>query len=216
MTPQFARAVDPVFLYVLDLLERIREGRAVAAVEERPQIARRIDQAGAMLGATTEWELAKYAIASWIDEVLVEAPWDGRDWWSNNVLEVELFNSRLCNEQFYLRAREASGLPRRDALEVFYDCVVLGFRGLYRDPQLAAVLTPAHGLPADLETWARQAALGIHLGQGRPPLARPTREIAGAPPLRSKTRVVWTWLAVVLLATSTVIAYDLLISSVTG
>lgn len=220
MTPQFARAVDPVFLYVLDLLERIGgEGavsKTVSAAEERSQIVRRIDQAGAMLGATAEWELARYAITSWIDEVLVEAPWDGRDWWSNNVLEVELFNSRLCNEQFYLRAQQASGLPRRDALEVFYDCVVLGFRGLYRDPELAAVLTRAHGLPADLEAWARQTALGIHLGQGRPPLARPTREIAGAPPLRSKARVVWTWLAVVILATSTVIAYDIVFGAGTG
>ena len=129
-----------------------------------------LDQAEAIVGAGTEWDLAKYAIVSWIDEMLVETPWDGRDWWSNNVLEVELFNTRLCNEQFYVRAQEASTLARRDALEVFYVCVVLGFRGLYRDPNLSMMFSAAHGLPPDLDTWARQASLAIRLGQGRPAL----------------------------------------------
>jgi type VI secretion system protein ImpK len=141
--------------------------------------------------------------------MLVDTPWVGREWWSNNVLEVELFHSRLCNEQFYVKAQDASALRERDALEVFYDCVVLGFRGLYRDPELARVLTRAHKLPPDLESWARQTALGVRLGQGRPPLARPRRDIKGAPPLRTRTQMIWAWVAVLVLATSNVIFYKL-------
>ena len=48
-----------------------------------------VDYAEAALGGGLEWELAKYALVSWIDEILVETPWSGRDWWSNNVLEVQ-------------------------------------------------------------------------------------------------------------------------------
>lgn len=212
MTPQFANAVDPLFVYVLDLLDRISRSDPVSAEEEHSQILTLIDQAEANLGVSPEWLLAKYALVSWIDEMLVDTPWTGREWWSNNVLEVELFHTRLCNEQFYVKAQDASSLRDRDPLEVFYNCVVLGFRGLYRDPELARVLTRAHRLPPDLETWARQTALGVRLGQGRPPLARPRRDIRGAPPLRTRTHMIWAWLFVLILATWNVIFYKLYLS----
>ena len=131
--------------------------------------------------------------------MLVETTWRGREWWSNNVLEMDLFRTRLCNEQFFLYAKEASTLTRRDALEVYYVCVVLGFRGLYRDAMLSEMLTEQHGLPTDLPTWARQTSMSIRLGQGRPQLAGAKREIAGAPPRKTKSIVVWPWLCAAML-----------------
>lgn len=213
MTPSFAQAVDPISLHVLDLLDRLSMGRESSPADERLRIISLIDQAEAQLGSGREWELAKYAITSWIDEMMLEAAWSGRDWWTNNVLEVELFNTRLCNEQFFLKAREAAALNRRDALEVFYTCVILGFRGLYRDPELAVMFNRAHGLPDDLATWTRQAAMSIRVGQDRPALAGPQREITGAPPLRAKPRVVWAVLGLVVLIASNVIAYKLVFDS---
>ena len=205
MTIQFSQAVDPIFLHVLDLLHRISRGETPSPQEERMRINALMDQAGALLGGSPEWELAKYALASWIDEVLLETPWEGVDWWNNNVLEVALFNTRLCNEMFYRRAQEAAALARRDALEVYYVCVVLGFRGLYRDGALAQLLTQALNLPPDLETWARQTALAIRLGQGRPALPAPSRELRGAGPLRMKPMVAWAWLSAAVLLAATVV-----------
>jgi type VI secretion system protein ImpK len=207
MTPRFAQAVDPIFLHVLELLERLERNERPAPQEEHLRIRALIEQAEAIIGAGTEWELAKYALVSWIDEVLVETPWEGRDWWSNNVLEVELFSTRLCNERFFVRAQEASSLPRRDALEVYYNCVVLGFRGLYSEPTLAGSLTQSYGLPPDLESWAKQTAMSIRLGQGRPSMAATRREIAGAPPLRSRPLVVWSLLAAAVLVACNVLFY---------
>ncbi|MDZ4820159.1 MAG: DotU family type IV/VI secretion system protein [Planctomycetota bacterium] len=212
MTPKFAQAVDPIFLHVLELLDRIARDERISPQDERLRVRALIDQAQAFIGNSQEWDLAKYAIVSWIDEVLLEAPWQGREWWSNNVLEVEMFNTRLCNEMFYVRAQEASSLQSRDALEVFYVCVVLGFRGLYRDPTIAAMFTQVHGLPPDLESWAKQASLAIRLGQGRPPLAGPRRQIAGAPPLRTRPLVVWSWLSAALLSVMVVVFYTLFIA----
>lgn len=206
MTPQFAQAVDPVFLHVLDLLDGINHDEEPTAQEERLLIRGLLDQAEAILGSGIDWELAKYAIVAWIDEMLVDSPWSGREWWSNNVLEVELFNTRLCYERFYLRAQEASTLPRRDALEVYYVCVVLGFRGLYRDIETASQLIMSHGLPPDLDAWAKQTSMAIRLGQGRPHLAPPTRDLAGAPPLGTKSLVVWSGLALVILATCAIVS----------
>ena len=209
MTPRFAQAVDPLMLHVLGMLERINRGERQSPQDERAHLRALLDRAEAIVGSTPDWGLAKYALVSWIDEVLVETAWDGAEWWSNNAMEVEIFQSRLCNEQFYTQAQRASALPTRDALEVFYVCVVLGFRGLYRDPEMAAMFTSVNNLPADLETWAKQTAMAIRLGQGRPPLTGVRRELTGAPPLKMRPLAVWSWLAFMLLTTGGVVYYAL-------
>jgi type VI secretion system protein ImpK len=201
MTPKFAQAIDPVMLHVLGLLERIAREEHPSPPDERLRIRALIDQAEALIGASEQWQLAKYALASWTDEMLVDAPWDGRDWWSNNVLEMELFSTRECYDRFYVLAKGAGSLPNRDALEVFYICVVLGFRGLYRDPDFSRTTIQTLGLPPDVESWARQASMAIRLGQGRPQITGKKREIAGAPPLRARYVALWTTLAFVMAAT---------------
>jgi type VI secretion system protein ImpK len=208
MSPKFSQAVDPIFLYVLALLDRISREQRLSPQEERLRIRTLIDQADAALGSGGEWELAKYAVVSWVDEMLVDALWEGREWWSNNVLEIDLFNTRQCNEQFFVKAKEASSRTGRDALETYYVCVILGFRGLYHEASTSAEFAQALNLPLELKDWTRQTAMSIRQGQGRPPLADPGREILGAPPLRSRSKVVWPWLTVLLLvAIVTVIGY---------
>jgi len=207
MTPKFAQAIDPVMLHVLGLLDRIGREEKPSPTDERLRIRGLIDQAEALLGASDQWQLGKYALAAWTDEMLVDAPWDGRDWWSNNVLEMELFSSRECYDRFYILAKEASTLTNRDALEVFYICVVLGFRGLYRDPEFSRSTIQALGLPENVEAWARQAAMSVRLGQGRPQITGKKRELAGAPPLTARYYALWAGLAFVMAATVLVVIF---------
>ncbi len=134
MTPKFAKAVDPIFMHMLRLLDRIESAESPDPGEERIQIRALIDQAEAMLGLGSEWELAKYALVSWIDEMLIDAPWESREWWKNNVLEQQIFGTRKRHQQFFIFAQKAAELIGKDALEVFYVCVILGFRGIYHDP----------------------------------------------------------------------------------
>ena len=88
MTPKLAQAVDPIFIHVLDLLEQIKGEMHPSPQEERLKVCALLDQAEAILGGGPEWELCKYAIVSWIDEMLVDTPWSGQEWWANNVLEA--------------------------------------------------------------------------------------------------------------------------------
>jgi type VI secretion system protein ImpK len=191
MTPEFAKAVDPVFQYVIDLLERISADESVSAKDERVQIRTRLDQAEALLGHGPDWQLAKYALVTWIDEVLIEAPWTNGKWWKENTLEWEDFKSSDAYEGFYLKAKESSALKRKDALEVFYVCAVLGFRGLYRDPAQAATLVEPLELPPDLESWAKQTAMAIQLGRGRPGISDASVPIEGAPPMDGPFVLIW-------------------------
>ncbi len=167
MSPKFSAAVDFVFQQVLDLLERIGEGENPSPQDERVRIRSRLDHAEAQLGRTPDWQLAKYALVAWIDEMLiVEAPWKDREWWNENKLEWEIFQTNDRYQLFYKKAKEAFALPQKDALETFYVCVVLGFRGLYRDPAAAAMAADALQVPRDLQTWTQGNLDGDPPGRG--------------------------------------------------
>lgn len=202
MTPTFAAAIDPVFLQVLGLVDRISRNEALTAQEERSTLLNVLRDAEAQLAQKHDWELAKFALVAWIDDLLIEAPWPGRLWWKENALEVELFKTRDRATLFYAKAQEAASLTRRDALEVFYVCAVLGFRGLYRDPQ-AAFLADQLKLPTDLESWARQTAKAIQLGQGRPTIEEKPRPASSAPPLEGKFVLLGSTVICVVLAAVT-------------
>src|SRR5687768_13905794 len=107
MTPNFAAAVDPIFLHVLGLLDRIGHNDNPSPTEERAIINNWLRHAEAQLGQKQDWELAKYGLVAWIDDVLIEAPWAGKGWWKENALEVEVFNTRDRATLFYIRAQEA-------------------------------------------------------------------------------------------------------------
>lgn len=188
MTPGFAKAVDPIFLVVLDLLERIEQNKPIAVNEERSRIQKRIDNSEMQLGNTPDWELAKYALVSWIDSMLIGSPWSGSNWWENNPLERTYFFGRNAFTQFFSKAKEASLLANKDALEVYYLCVVLGFRGFYNEPS-AAQYAGQLGLPPRLEEWANQTAASIQIGLGRPPLENSPVVGDGAPPLEGRARL---------------------------
>ena len=200
MTPEFAKAVDPIFLHVLELLERIERNESPSAREEFARIRGQIDRAEAMLGRREDWELGKYALVCWIDDLLIEAPWEGRGWWEDNALERALFGDRIAFTNFYTQAEEAMKLTKKDALEVYYVSVVLGFRGLYRDTTVDAEMM---GLPPTLEEWARKTGMAINLGLGRPPIAVNSRPGEGAPPLEGKFNLVGMSIVAVILSAVT-------------
>jgi type VI secretion system protein ImpK len=204
MNPRFAAAVDPIFAHVLDVLDRLSQNESLDPEEERDQIRNRFRTAEAEIGEKPGWPLAQYALVAWIDDMLIEAPWEGRNWWENNSLEFAYFKTRDRATQFYTKAKEAAEMSHRDALEVFYLCVVLGFRGLYALPA-AAFLAEQLQLPTDVESWAKRTAQSIQLGQGRPRLSGSARSAVGAPPLDGKFVLVGTSMLTIVLASFTIV-----------
>lgn len=209
MTPRFAAAVDPVFRQGLVLLDRIQRGEVLDPEQEQQHLQARLEQASIIAGASREWELAEYALVSWLDEMLVDTPWNGQDWWSNNVLEMTLYQTRACHTRFYLLAGQAAETKRRDALQVYHDCVVLGFRGLYRQSTLTVELTRRHGLPATVAEWLRRTQLSIRTGNDRRPLAGAAQMVQGARPLTAAIHAVWAWTAAALLLAVNLVCYHL-------
>ncbi|MCA9132273.1 MAG: DotU family type IV/VI secretion system protein [Planctomycetales bacterium] len=215
MTPRFAEAVDPILLHVFSLLERIDSGTTISPTEEKRTLEDLLRQADARLANQPQlWEPAKYALATWIDEMLVDAHiWEGQNWWRDNVLEWSLFKMRKCNDLYYVNANTALNAGADDALQMIYVCVLLGFRGLYRDPRLNRVLIDKHNLPSDLSNWAAEFASVVRQARQRWNDATGGQEcertVVTALPLWTRAQIVWPWLLAITLAGLNVLYYFL-------
>ena len=201
MTPDFAHAIDPVFECLLRILDQVEGGQQLDAERQQQRICVVLDRAQAELGGADEWRLAKYALACWVDEVLTRQPWAGRDWWINNPLERKLFAKSEAAVGFFDQAREAVKTRDRNALEVFYICVILGFRGVYESSHLQQGLIRTYELPDQLQDWLAQTAEAIRVKPGRPSLPpRVGRPGPGAPPREGRSWMVGAWVLAALAA----------------
>lgn len=77
---------------------------------------------------------ARYALAAFLDEMILSVPSPHRDAWSARPLQYELFREHVAGVEFFnrLEALRRSLPPNQDLLEVFYLCLVLGFEGQYK------------------------------------------------------------------------------------
>ncbi len=75
----------------------------------------------------------KYAIAAFIDELVMRSKWQHRHQWMSQPLQLQFFGEHLAGEGFFKRLdtlRQTS--PQNiDVLEVYYVCLQLGFEGMY-------------------------------------------------------------------------------------
>lgn len=170
MQPEFAKFVDPIFIAALRLETRIEDQENVIVADERATLIRKFEDADAKFGKSDEWVLAKYALCAWIDERLIGSAWRDSGWWKDNCLEKRFFGTRDCKEEFFTKGVDAEKLANKNALEVFFIAVVLGFRGFYGDSDLSYSrrLSSSLGLPDTIEEWCRRVAKALHLKQGRP------------------------------------------------
>ncbi len=183
MTPAFSKAVDPVFEYVLALLDRIDQGDEPDPHQTQVFLHTvLLNRAEQELRASAEWRLAKQALVCWIDELLIRAHWKGRDWWINNPLEYLLFQTADRAILFYTHAKQAVSTAQLDALEVYYLCVILGFLGIFERAEEHALDIAAHDLAPTLEEWLRRTSEGIRLSPVVP-ITSAGRIPQGAPPL---------------------------------
>jgi type VI secretion system protein ImpK len=76
---------------------------------------------------------SKYALVAMLDETVLSCPGEARDLWLSNPLQLELFGDNIAGEAFYTKLNTLLDKPEenRDALEVYYMCLSLGYLGKY-------------------------------------------------------------------------------------
>lgn len=79
-------------------------------------------------------EQAKYALAAFIDETVINSDNSCREAWIAETLQTQFFNDNLAGENFFKRLEAMLPDLRKhlEAAEVYYFCLALGFQGRYR------------------------------------------------------------------------------------
>ncbi len=77
---------------------------------------------------------ARYAVAAFIDEMVFTSNWPSKDQWTSHPLQYEFFGEYVAGEGFFKRLEAIrGGMPlNTDLLEVYVNCLILGFEGQYR------------------------------------------------------------------------------------
>tara|TARA_R110000868_G_scaffold10639_5_gene51699 strand:+ start:9175 stop:9918 length:744 start_codon:yes stop_codon:yes gene_type:complete len=77
---------------------------------------------------------AKYALAAFIDELVLSSAWPGRKAWMSKTLQWKFFNEHVAGEGFFkhLASLRQGGETNLQLIELYYVCIQLGFEGLYR------------------------------------------------------------------------------------
>jgi len=214
MREEIANVVYPVLSYGLRLKERLERGEALQLHSEQFRLrelllsqdeARRwsvYSSAGALeqsslggsrvRGHTSDaaqmlartFVGTRYALACWLDEIFInDSSWSSQ--WNEAKLETELYGTNERAWAFWAQAELAESQQGNDALETFFLCVMLGFRGKFRNQ------------PAEVQTRISDIHGRITRGQGEkfelPPEIQPDKKswpLHGRDRLR---RLLLTW-----------------------
>jgi type VI secretion system protein ImpK len=105
-----------------DFMERVRQ-----FLDEFERGAKRLNASADDIFA------AKYAFCAALDELILTSGFSIRQTWERQPLQLAFFGDHLAGENFFVKLEElrAQGAHRVQVLEVFYLCLLLGFRGKF-------------------------------------------------------------------------------------
>jgi type VI secretion system protein ImpK len=134
MRDELADLVYPTVAYALQVRADLERGDDInmAAVQSELRTrlktaseAQRLPEYG---GDGDRYLGSRYALTCWLDELFIlDSPWGLH--WNERKLEESLYGSNERAWKFWFQAKLAQARPGTDALEAFYLCVMLGFRG---------------------------------------------------------------------------------------
>jgi len=159
---QIAKQFHQVVGYGLDLKERLERGERPPFDHENTQLRSLLwggsemrndpDYAGegggqdiratGGRGDSNRFLGARYALTCWLDEIFITDSSYSQEF-NERKLEVAIYGGSAERAwRFWEQAHMAEKRPGSDALEIYYWCVMLGFRGEYREK------------PDKLQSWA--------------------------------------------------------------
>jgi type VI secretion system protein ImpK len=84
-------------------------------------------------------EYVKFALVAFLDEAITGIDFADKDTWLASPLQMELYNRYDAGEEFFKRLQQLRQRPQANlqALEIYYHCLVAGFKGKYHnsDPE---------------------------------------------------------------------------------
>ena len=122
---------------VFDLILRLKAGIVAPSNDLRPKIASMLDdfeqRAERYRFSSKIIQVSKFALASFVDETVLTNNFNLKEEWEKNPLQLEYFGEHLAGNKFFekLAAMIKQVDVTADAVEIYYVCMLLGFKGRY-------------------------------------------------------------------------------------
>ncbi len=127
------RFAGPIF----DLILRLKAGIVQPSNDLRPRCAKLLDEfekrAERYRFNHKVVRVSKFALASFIDETILTNDFPLKEEWEKYPLQLEYFGEQLAGNKFFdkLLAMIKQMKVTADAVEIYYVCMLLGFKGKY-------------------------------------------------------------------------------------
>lgn len=134
---------------VFDLILRLKAGIVAPSNDLRPKVAAMLDdfekRAERYRFNHKIVSVAKFALAAFVDETVLTANFPLKIEWEKNPLQLEYFGEQLAGNKFFekLESMLSQIEVTQDAVEVYYYCMLLGFKGryaVYEQEKLLAIM----------------------------------------------------------------------------
>lgn len=122
---------------IFDLILRLKAGIIAPSNDLRPKFAGMLEdferRAERYKFNHKVVQVAKFALAAFIDETVLTNNFPLRNEWEKNPLQLEYFGEQVAGNKFFekLDAMLKQIEVTADAVEVYYFCMLLGFKGRY-------------------------------------------------------------------------------------
>ena len=134
---------------IFDLVLRLKAGIVQPSNDLRPKVASMLQdfekRAERYRYNPKVTQVAKFGLAAFVDEAVLTNNFPLRQEWEKNPLQLEYFGEQLAGEKFFdkLEAMMNQIEITQDAVEVYYICMLLGFKGkyaIYEKEKLLAIM----------------------------------------------------------------------------
>lgn len=122
---------------IFDLILRLKAGIVAPSNDLRPKIAAMLTdfekRAERYRFSSKITQVSKFALASFVDETVLTNNFHLKEEWEKNPLQLEYFGESLAGNKFFekLLAMIKQIDVTADAVEIYYVCMLLGFKGRY-------------------------------------------------------------------------------------
>lgn len=134
---------------VLELVLKLQAGLITPSNELRPAVAGLLaameQRASTLRYNERQVKAVKFALAAFVDETMMSTSFPLRDEWEKYPLQLEYFGEHLAGVNFFEKLEESlkNIESEADVVEVYYLCLLLGFKGkykIYMEDQLQGVI----------------------------------------------------------------------------
>ena len=134
-TPSVSEVFNDLLVLAVQLRDATNPGSVEGLRARLQQLFQAAEERGRAAGLSQDTlAQARYAVAAFIDEMLINSRWAHKDEWAARPLQYDFFGEFVAGEGFFKHLEQIQGgMPvNTDLLELYTYCLTLGFEGQYK------------------------------------------------------------------------------------